>query len=53
MSPSVFVVATKHDVFGGLVFPAGSVVIDPHRYVRAQPADANVSVIYVGKRPTT
>jgi UDPglucose 6-dehydrogenase len=49
MSAAVFVVATKHDVFGGLTFPAGSVVLDPHRYVRPQPE--GVSVIYVGKRP--
>jgi hypothetical protein len=43
----VYVVATKHDEFGDpdWPFPAGSVVIDPWRYV---PRREGVEVVHVG-----
>lgn len=45
-SPAVFLIACKHDVFQDVQFPAGSVVIDPHRYLVEQ--EAVVKVIKLG-----
>jgi UDPglucose 6-dehydrogenase len=41
----VYVIGCKHDGFEKIKFPAGSVVIDPHRYI---PAQENVIVHHVG-----
>ncbi len=46
-APSVFVVATAHDVHRGLSFGRGSVVIDPHG---AMPDQSGVTVIRVGRK---
>ena len=45
LPPHVFLIGAKHRQFASLVFPKGSVVIDPWRYV---PAQDGVSVISVG-----
>lgn len=45
--PSVFVVATRHDCFAGLNFPAGSVVVDPFGLIGDQEA---VTVVRVGRK---
>lgn len=45
LPPSVFLIATKHEFFRTLEFPAGSVVIDPHRYIQSQDG---VKIIPVG-----
>lgn len=45
--PSVFVVATRHDAFAGLLIPAGSVVVDPFGYM---PERASVTTIRVGRK---
>lgn len=47
---SVFLVATKHKKFAEMKFPVGSVVIDPHRYIKKQDG---VTVIGVGKNEDT
>jgi UDPglucose 6-dehydrogenase len=44
----LFVIATKHPDFAAFEFAAGSVVIDPWRYV---PSRAGVKVISVGRLP--
>jgi len=44
--PAVYLVGTKHNFFKGLIFPKGSVVIDPHRYIADQ---EGVEVIRVGE----
>ncbi len=43
--PSVFLIGTKHGQFAKIKFPTGSVVIDPHRYIKDQ---LGVKVIKVG-----
>lgn len=43
--PSVFLIGTKHPEFNDLSFPPGSVVIDPHRYIKPQ---EGVTLIPVG-----
>jgi UDPglucose 6-dehydrogenase len=43
---SVFLIGTRHDVFADWSFPEGSVVIDPHRYIKDQDG---VRVIRVGE----
>ncbi len=45
-APSVFLVGTKHSDFFRMRFPAGSVVIDPWRYI---PDAEGVTVIRVGE----
>lgn len=45
LKPAVYVVMTKHDEFTDLAYPAGSVVIDPHRYV---PLRSEVDVEWLG-----
>lgn len=45
--PAVYVVATNHDEFADWPFEAGSVVIDPWRYVAPRPG---VTVVPVGGR---
>lgn len=47
-SPGCFVVATKHQAFLGFPFPAGSVVIDPWRFIPDRPG---VDVVRVGEGP--
>jgi UDPglucose 6-dehydrogenase len=44
--PSVFLIGTKHAEFKNWVFPKGSVVIDPHRYI---PDQDGVAVIRLGQ----
>jgi len=44
--PSVFLVATKHKCFADFPFPEGSIVIDPHRYIKDIPG---VEVVRVGE----
>jgi len=43
--PSVFFIATNHDVFKDITFPAGSVVIDPWRMIDEQ---EKVELISIG-----
>ncbi len=43
--PSLFLVATKHDCFRDYIFPSGSIVVDPHRYM---PKQDGVQLIKVG-----
>lgn len=45
---SVFFIGVRHDIFERSIFPAGSVVIDPHRYIKQQ---QGVTVHYVGVGP--
>lgn len=45
--PAVYIVATRHEEFAGWDFAAGSVVIDPWRYM---PDQDGVTVIRVGRR---
>lgn len=45
-APAVFLVMTKHPDFAALEWPAGSVVIDPHRYI---PEREGVTVHRVGE----
>jgi len=45
-APSVFLVGTKHAYFFRMRFPAGSVVIDPWRYM---PDSEGVTVFRVGE----
>lgn len=35
--PALFFIATKHDIFKSVLFPEGSVVIDPFRFITPQP----------------
>lgn len=42
----VFLIGCKHEVFKTYVFPKGSVVIDPHRYI---PKQEGVQIIRVGE----
>lgn len=44
--PALFFIGTNHDVFLDYVFPEGSVVIDPWRYMRES---NNIKLIKVGK----
>jgi UDPglucose 6-dehydrogenase len=41
----VYFIGTRHEIFSKLQYPAGSIVIDPHRYV---PDQDGVSVIRLG-----
>tara|TARA_Y100000310_G_scaffold308407_1_gene351470 strand:- start:4833 stop:6056 length:1224 start_codon:yes stop_codon:yes gene_type:complete len=45
LGPSCFLIGCKHEVFVSFEFPAGSVVIDPHRYI---PDQEGVTVIRLG-----
>lgn len=45
--PSVFVITTKHAVWGSWEFPIGSVVVDPFGYIPDAPG---VTVIRVGRK---
>jgi UDPglucose 6-dehydrogenase len=45
-SPAVFFIGTKHEAFANIQYPAGSVVIDPWRYI---PNADGVKVIHVGR----
>lgn len=45
--PYVYVIATRHDRFADVEFPAGSVVIDPFGYVPARP---NVTLVTPGRK---
>jgi UDPglucose 6-dehydrogenase len=47
-SPACYFVATMHRAFATFPFPAGSVVIDPWRYV---PDRTDVEVVRIGERP--
>jgi len=44
--PCIFFIGTKHAAFAEMSYPAGSVVVDPWRYI---PKCENVKVIHVGK----
>ena len=44
--PSCFFIGTKHDSFKNFDYPAGSIVLDPHRYI---PDKEGVTVIQIGK----
>lgn len=44
---SLFFIGTKHEYFKNIKFPAGSVVLDPHRYINEQDG---VRVIPIGIR---
>ena len=44
--PSVFLIGTKHELFRNMTFPAGSVVVDPWRYI---PDQVRVNVVRVGE----
>jgi UDPglucose 6-dehydrogenase len=44
--PSVIFIGTKHEIFASTVFPAGSIVIDPWRYI---PDQEGVEVIRIGQ----
>lgn len=46
--PRVFFVATQHDVYRDLAYPAGSVVIDPFGYVEVD--DPAVTLVTPGRR---
>jgi hypothetical protein len=35
-SPSIYFIGTNHDLFLDYKFPAGSIVIDPWRYIQDQ-----------------
>ena len=43
---AVYFIGTRHDVFATYNFPAGSVVLDPHRYI---PDQDGVTVIRIGQ----
>ena len=45
-APSVFLIGTRHELFREMKFPAGSVVVDPWRYV---PDQEGVRVVRVGE----
>jgi UDPglucose 6-dehydrogenase len=45
--PRVFVIATKHQLYADLQYPAGSVVLDPWGYVPDQPG---VTVVRIGRK---
>jgi len=45
--PHVYVIGTKHPLFAGYRFPAGSVVLDPHGYM---PDQQGVTVIRIGRK---
>jgi len=45
--PHVFFVGTKHEDFRNFIFPKGSVVIDPFRYI---PKKEGIEVIHLGKK---
>jgi len=47
LSPAVYVVATRHPEFAEMEFKAGSVVVDPWRYL---PDQEGVTVVRVGRR---
>jgi UDPglucose 6-dehydrogenase len=47
LGPMVFLIGAKHRVFESYRFPAGSVVIDPWRYLRGTP---EVRVVSVGRQ---
>jgi len=44
--PAVYLIGTKHGFFKDVIFPQGSIVIDPHRYISDQ---EGVTVIRVGE----
>jgi len=43
----VFFIGTKHSDFSKYVFPQGSVVLDPFRYI---PDSAGIKVIRIGEK---
>jgi UDPglucose 6-dehydrogenase len=43
---AVYFIGTRHDIFATYKFPAGSVVLDPHRYI---PDQDDVTVIRIGQ----
>ena len=43
---AVYFIGTRHDVFATYNFPAGSVVLDPHRYI---PDQDGVTVVRIGQ----
>ena len=45
-APSVFLIGTRHELFREIKFPAGSVVVDPWRYI---PDQEGVRVVRVGE----
>lgn len=46
LKPGVYFIATKHQSYTDLPFPAGSIVIDPFRYIKDIP---DVTVIRIGQ----
>ena len=42
---SIFFIGTKHEIFKSTLFPAGSIVIDPWRYI---PGQDGITVIEIG-----
>jgi UDPglucose 6-dehydrogenase len=48
--PVVALIGTKHESFKHFVFPEGSVVLDPHRYI---PEQKGVNVVHIGKSKTS
>ena len=47
LEPAVYLIGCKHQEFIDYKFPEGSIVIDPHRYIRNQ---KDVNVIRLGER---
>ena len=44
---AIYLISTKHQVFENLTFPAGSVVLDPHRYITKNQPEG-VKIIHLG-----
>lgn len=47
VEPAVFFIATKHAAFAELIYPAGSVVIDPFGYIKPQ---SNITLVTPGRK---
>lgn len=45
LEKEIYFIGTKHEVFSTYKFPEGSIVIDPHRYIKKQ---ENVEIYYIG-----
>ena len=48
-APAIFLVGCKHSVFASAAFPAGSVVLDPHRYIPT--TTPGIKVLHIGVGP--
>jgi UDPglucose 6-dehydrogenase len=44
---AIYMISTKHQVFENIIFPVGSIVLDPHRYISKNQPEG-VKIIHLG-----